>query len=288
MAHEIHLTARRVVLNSAVMFEPASGASWMFDMMDRGNLVAALGQQALRNVVLLKYLLMYPERTVAYGISHGQDKAFIVILDASASAYDREMYPSSKHVVLISSDSEALTRRLLDFVPCDGSIVFKLSSEEDRAAVATRFSLRQTAAFHSYTAHSPFERDPEATIDRAPTEALMALAESQGQERVWIEKLLAADRAFFCSISLADAPVSFCLAFQNFQHVWEVGSVLTLEQHRGHGYAARVVRTAHAVLAERQLMSRYQVQRDNIASISLARKIGLKQFLTLRHYMTVS
>jgi hypothetical protein len=133
-----------------------------------GKVIHALGQQALRNVVLLKYLQMYPQQAVGYGISHGDKRGFIIILDARASAYDRDMYPEAKHVVLISSDGADLTERLLDFVPPDPDIVFKFASNGDRDVVAARYALRRTAVFYSYTGSSLFERDPEVVIDNLP------------------------------------------------------------------------------------------------------------------------
>ena len=77
-----------------------------------------------------------------------------------------------------------------------------------------------------------------------------------------------------------------CLAFQNHRQVWEVGGVVTPAQHRGKGFASRVVRSALAELQRRGLAARYQVNEDKLPSIRLAQSLGLRQFLQLTHFRT--
>jgi hypothetical protein len=45
-----------------------------------------------------------------------------------------------------------------------------------------------------------------------------------------------------------------------------------------------VVRTALAEIARRGFVPRYQVEESNVASIALARAIGLEPFWTITHY----
>jgi ribosomal protein S18 acetylase RimI-like enzyme len=79
-------------------------------------------------------------------------------------------------------------------------------------------------------------------------------------------------------------PLSACFAFENYRPVWEVGGVVTAPSHRQKGFGARVVRTVLAELTKRGLVSRYQVEEHNTASIRLAESVGLTRFLTIVHY----
>ena len=83
---------------------------------------------------------------------------------------------------------------------------------------------------------------------------------------------------------LAPRGKSACFAFENYGPVWEVGGVVTASAHRQRGLGARVVRTALAELARRELAPRYQVEEHNTASIALARSVGLVPFVTITHY----
>jgi ribosomal protein S18 acetylase RimI-like enzyme len=67
--------------------------------------------------------------------------------------------------------------------------------------------------------------------------------------------------------------------------MWEVGGVVTAPGHRRKGLGARVVRTALSEVGRRGLKPRYQVEEHNVASIALARSVGLAPFLTIAHYL---
>lgn len=252
----------------------------------RTDLIGDLEREPLRNVVLLKHLAAFPEHIIGYrATDHAGTAAHLVVLDARASAYDREVYPTAASVALVSSNHAAMTARVIDFMPGDRGIVFKLANAVDREVVASRFPIELKAAFHSFTAESKFERDQDVQTSIEPSDTAIALLESQGHPRDWLLPLLRSGRAFVCNLDLGGKLASVCIAFQSYGHVWEVGGVVTPEPFRGRGFAGRVVRTALALLSERALVPRYQVNRENQASLSVARKTGLKHFLTLEHHL---
>jgi predicted GNAT family acetyltransferase len=251
------------------------------------EVVNGLERQPLRNIVLLKHIEAFPEHVSAMQASDGPDTATLVLLDTSASPYDRETYPQAAFAALISSDRPHLTRRLLDQVPIR-NVVFKLANDGDRDVVAERFAISRATSFLSFTGdeHVTFAADGEVPVSTSASEGALRLLESQGHPRDWLRPLLASGRAFVCALEHDGEPRSVCIAFENYRQVWEVGGVVTPAPHRGQGLAARVVRTALAELQRRKLLARYQVNEDNLPSIRLATSAGLRQFLQLTHFRT--
>ena len=58
------------------------------------EVVNDLERQPLRNIVLLKHIEAFPEHVSAVQVFDGPDTATLVLLDTSASPYDRETYPA--------------------------------------------------------------------------------------------------------------------------------------------------------------------------------------------------
>src|SRR5918993_1634264 len=252
------------------------------------EVVRRLERQPMRNIVLLKHIEAFREHVSVAQVSDGSDTATLVLLDTTASTYDRETYPQAAYAALMSSDHPRLTRRLLSAVPACGNVVFKLASDDDRNVVAERFPISRATSFLSFTGdeHATFVADSEVSVSTSASDAALRLFESQGHPRDWLLPLLASDRAFVCVLEQHGEPRSASIAFENHRQIWEVGGVVTPTPHRGQGFAVRVVRTALAELQRRKLVARYQVNEDNLPSIRLATSVGLQQFLQLTHFRT--
>jgi len=246
--------------------------------------ISELSRDPLRNIVLLKQLLAYPEHVTVHRASSTVGIATLVALQTSASSYDRETYPKASVAAFIASDSAALTALLMPYLPSGVGIVFKLDREADVAAIETRFPISRRTAFVSFTSAGGGEHDPGVEVTAAPDDAAFELFAAQGHDRAWLRPLLSSGKAFACVLRAGGATRSGCIAYENYGPVWEVGGVVTAPSHRRKGLGARVVRTALAKLASRKLAPRYQVEEDNTASIQLARSVGLKPFLTITHY----
>jgi ribosomal protein S18 acetylase RimI-like enzyme len=252
------------------------------------EVVRRLEHQPLRNIVLLKHIEAFPEHVSVAQVSDGAETATLVLLDTTASTYDRETYPQAACAALMSSDHPRLTRRLLSAVPARGNVVFKLASDDDRNVVGERFPISRATSFLSFTGdeHATVVADSEVSVSTSASDGALRLFESQGHPRDWLLPLLASERAFVCVLEQDAQPRSVCIAFENYHQIWEVGGVVTPAPHRGQGFAARVVRTALADLQRRKLVARYQVNEDNLPSIRLATSVGLRQFLQLTHFRT--
>ena len=252
------------------------------------DIVRRLEHQPLRNIVLLKHIEAFREHVSVVQVSDESDSATLVLLDTTASIYDRESYPRATLAALMSSDHPRLTRRLLDSVPQHGDVVFKLACDADRDVVAERFPINRSTSFLSFTAddRAAFAADNQVTVSTSAADKVLRLLESQGHPREWLLPLMASGRAVVCFLEQDGDPCSACIAFENHRQIWEVGGVVTPAPHRGQGFAARVVRTALAELQRRKLIVRYQVNEDNLPSIRLATSVGLQQFLQLTHFRT--
>ena len=250
--------------------------------------IETLRRDPLRNIVLLKHLEAFPDHTRVHHIAREAGSASLVLVETAASPYDRTTYSATAFAALVSSDHPCLTEALIEHVPRDVGIVFKLASEGDHDVVAAHFPLERTTSVLSFTATTGFAREPSVRLTAHPAQAVFDAFEAQGHARAWLEPLLQSGRAFACVLEEGGTPLSMCFAFENYRPVWEVGGVYTAPSSRGRGLAARVVKTAIAELAERGLTPRYQAHDDNAASIALAESIGLTRFLTITHFLSAA
>lgn len=248
--------------------------------------IEELARDPLRHVVLLKQLLAYPGHVKAYRASDDGKSAILLVLEASASAYDRQAYPEAAIVAFVSSEHPELTAALLPCLPRDVGIVFKLSDEVDLIPIESKFSVERRTAFGSFTSAGVVAPDAEVRVTTTPRNGAFRMFETQDHERAWVRSMLGSGRAFACVLEEGGDVASVCLVYENWGPVWEVGGVVTAPAHRREGLGARVVRTALAEIAKRGLKPRYQVEEDNTASIVLARSVGLAPFLTITHYLT--
>ena len=256
--------------------------------IDTAEAVRQLEREPLRNIVLLKHIEAFPEHVSVSRVSDEHGSGTLILLDTRASAYDRATYPEAAFAALISADAPSLTRTLLDDVPSQCHVVFKLGNDADHDVVADRFAIKRATSFLSFTTDASTDacRDDAVSISAALSDAAFGLFGSQGHPREWLSPLLASGRAFACLLEDGEQLRSACIAFENYRQVWEIGGVVTPAAHRGQGSASRVVRTALAELRRRGLVARYQVNEDNQPSIRLAASVGLRRFLQLTHFRT--
>jgi RimJ/RimL family protein N-acetyltransferase len=252
---------------------------------DLRNQLALLRRDPLKHAVILKYLLATPGATL-HQIVRGRANASLLLVDPARLSYDRENYPEAASSVMIASDDPALTHELLEHVPRDRRAIFRLASEADRAVVSRRFTLERRAAFLSFTGTGEAATSAEAIVAADAASAAYDLYAGQGHAAAWLAPLLQGGRAFTATVHEASIPVAACFAFELDTAIWEVGGVYCRPEHRGRGHARRAVRAALAELARRKLISRYQVEEANIASIRLATALGMTRFLTLTHFVS--
>jgi len=252
-------------------------------MNDLTQQLAVLRRDPLKHAVILKYLRATPGARL-HQIVRGDASGNLLLIDPKLSSYDRRTYPEATAAALIASDDPALTRELMQFVPRAQRVFFRLPTDADRDVVAESFALERRNAFLSFTGAGTGAGD--AAIDADPAIAPFDLFAKQDHDRDWLAALLTSSRAFTSTVSQNGSAVAACFAFELDQDIWEVGGVYCRPEHRGRGLARRAVQAALSELIRRCLVSRYQVGEANIPSIRLAQSLGMRQFLTLTHYMS--
>lgn len=256
-------------------------------ILDARVVAERLEQDPLRNIVLLKHLKAFPDHTRAVLVTSEMGHAALVLLDAHASDYDRNAYPEAARIALIVSTHRTLTEELLKSIPKDSGLVFKLAKDDDRDVIGRSYQLERKTSYLSFTSAYSSASADTVVIANSASDAMFDMYLLQSHSREWLEPLLASDRAFTCAIMADGKPASVCLAYENHGRIWEVGGVITSPPYRGRGLASRLVRAALAELKRRDLVPRYQVKEDNLASIGVARSIGMTHFLTITHYLHV-
>ncbi|MEY4531449.1 MAG: hypothetical protein RLZZ156_2170 [Deinococcota bacterium] len=236
-----------------------------------------LEQRQLQNITALKMLYTYPKFCMVYALPDG----VLILLEPTAMPYDRETYPNATQIVLLYADSSQSTRELLKFVPVKHPTIWKIVSEVVTRETRQHVVLIRQRAFISFTDSRLYTFDSAVSISSSPSQTALVAYGKLGHEQVWLEDLLTRGLAFCCEMK-----GSVCFAFANHQNIWEVGGVFTSSEYQRQGLAARVVKTCIAELQRRNLRTRYQVHEENLASIGLAKHLGLEQVCTITHWQS--
>jgi GNAT superfamily N-acetyltransferase len=248
---------------------------------------AFLRRDLLRNIVPLKLLHGHPQAIGCFYAEEQGSAGALLLLPTHVSPFDRATYPATDYVVLLAADGPAAGRALLDHIPADQRLVFKLPGDAERALVAQRFALRRTTAYISYSwvEGRQLSHWDDVAVAEQLDQRCLDLYEQQGHSRDSVQSIFAAGQALSCTYYRDELPVASCFAFRNFEHVWEVGGLFTLPSERRQGLGRRVVETALHALAVRGLTPRYAVHEGNQPSQRLAQAVSLRAFVTTTHFL---
>lgn len=119
--------------------------------------------------------------------------------------------------------------------------------------------------------------------DRRTYEDFVPLFEMNDYSRSEIEGFFANGAASFAVFD-GETPVSVGLTFQNYEEVWEIDALRTMETALRQGLATKIVNAALGYLGRRSLLPRYGVADTNAPSQRLAERCGLEHFPTVTHY----
>ena len=256
-------------------------------MDDRQRALAFLNQDVLKNIVLLKMLQAYSSVIDCYYAEAASGAGVLLLLHTAAFAFDRQTYPTTKTVVLLSTRGPAVAQTLLPFVPTTHNLVFKLNDPQDAQLIDQIFRPQRVTAYLSYTAPTgkQWSPAPDVLVAEQLDEQCLALYVAQGHAHADVVHWFATQQALSFTRYEQGAPVATCFAYRNFGAVWEIGGVFTVASARRKGYAQAVVQTALHQLGEQGCVPRYQVHEENLPSIRLAAALGLYRFLTVEHFL---
>jgi GNAT superfamily N-acetyltransferase len=255
-------------------------------MHQNDRILTRLRKEPLKNVSLLKMLTSFQEVMKTHLEVQGDQWGVLLLLPASAYAYDHRVYPQADYIVFMDYSSPDVFPALFQLLPPQAKFVFKLQDVKYKEALSTHFSMEKVRGFYSYstTEGQIFPKDEEVVISHVVDDRLIPLWAANHYTRDEIEDYFQSG-AFSVSIFQANMPVSTCLAFRNEETIWEIGAVHTLESFQRNGYAKKVVRTAIQETLERGFIPRYHVLETNQASIRLAESIGLIPCVQLEHWI---
>ena len=247
--------------------------------------IELLSNDVLKNLSTLKYLSIYKNHADIKIMEVSEDWAVMVTFPTNILSYDTATYPIARKAIFLNGTSEKLKHNLLTMFTPDNYIL-RLNEPLDLSDYRDRFTVTTGHAYVSFTC-SVLNSLPYETVifpdSRLPQEAM----EMFGRNGYTPEDLAGyfKNGAQWFGLTFDGHLLSACFVFQNYSKIWEIAGVHTLEKERRHGYARTVVFSALKYLLERGLTPRYEAERDNQGSIRLARHLGMKEFLTIKHYL---
>jgi GNAT superfamily N-acetyltransferase len=204
-------------------------------------------------------------------------------------------------VVLVNGSSDAAKLALLGELP-PGGFVLKTGDELVQRFAREHLGAQPVRSFTSFTSGAastaapavPSKR-PEGAGPGGPVEpfvveggeldaAARVLFAQTIYEEAELERYFAAGARWF-GWRAGERLVSGCFVFENFGAVWEVAGVFTEPPWRRQRLGSHVVRAAVDHLVEHGLLPRYQVETSNAASVELARRLGLREFIVVEHFL---
>lgn len=249
-------------------------------------MMGRLRQNPLKNITLLKMLTAYHTQIDSVLIEHEQDWGVLLLMPAATFGYDQRTYPEADTVVLMDYSSPEVFPALLERLPRDAKLVFKLQEEAYRQALEPYFTLRRVRSLFSYSTDGGpgFSVDEACILSESVDERLLPLWMANDFTLEELNQYFE-EGAFSVSLFDGDTPLSTCIVYRNEERIWEIGAVHTAEAARQRGLAQRVVRTAVFHTLQKGYIPRYQVLESNLASIRLAESIGLTRAVTLEHWL---
>lgn len=263
--------------------QPAKGVQVVES--DLPSACAFLERDILSNIVPAKMICSFASHVRCLEASRGDTRCFAFVMETAASEFDILTYPNTRYVVMFAGADRELLSHLVDAMPTEESLVFKVANGNGQAEVERRFSLRKHLEFFSYTNSAGVGRyHPEVRISQEIDPRALKLYELNGYSESDVRGYVAKG-AFSAVIYDRGDIASVCLCFPNYGDVWEVGALRTPESYQRRGYAQKIVESVARELEERKLILRYGVRSDNSPSIHLAERMGLRRFMSVAHYV---
>lgn len=245
----------------------------------------------MRHLVHLKYLHIYADALnvhVAQTETGGID-GLMLAHRTEVVFWDAESYPDSELVLLPTASTLKSAQTLLTLAQSQyggfQNLVLKFCDEQTRTVFARAFELNYAKATLSFTCDScqPDDSLDDVMISHRVDNPLAALYARNGYTRAAVDQFFA-DGALAFTLYTDSAPACSCMVYRNFERVWEIGGLHTVEAARRRGYARRVVQKALVTLLKGGRIPRFQAEESNTASIRLAESLGMSQCLRFEHY----
>jgi hypothetical protein len=250
-----------------------------------GKAIKYLNSDVLKHLPTLKYLSLYRAYAEINLVEDSGDWAVMVSFPTSILSYDTATYPKARRAVFLNGISESLKHDLLATLTPDNYLL-RLNEDLDLSRYSDRFAVSAGNVYISFSGSAIPNSSIEVTISPNPeigSEAVELIAHN-GYTSNDLAGYFGNGAQWF-GLMANEHLASACFVYQNYGNIWEIAGVHTIETERKHGYATTVVCSALAFLLQRGLVPRYDTNQKNLISINLARRLGMKEFLTIKHFL---
>jgi predicted GNAT family acetyltransferase len=244
----------------------------------------------LKYLVHLKYMNLYGDSITCSFIEREDQAAILLRYPTGRVVWAAAAYPTADQELLPTAESAEMADVLLEYMRQNGllghSQVIKFCDADTKSVMCKALNLTFARALTSYTSPTDvyFTPDSQVMIEAQPREAHLAAFIANGYSREEVAADFAKGATLF-SLYDEEALLSTCMAYLNFDSIWEIAGVHTADPARRKGYGRRVVQTALWDVLRKGFTPRYQVEDVNRASIHLAEGLGLQPCLHFRHYV---
>lgn len=248
--------------------------------------------EPFRFLVQLKYLQHYPDLVACHEVVEGDSRAMLMACLVADMPWDSGQYPDGNCLFLPYALDAHSGHLLARYVCAQWNVsvphVFKFCDAGTRLAFSDNFRLVPLRSYYSFTTESnasAYRRSERVVISESVNAELVDLFGRNDYSPDELDEMAASGMLTF-ALCEDKKIVCGCLVFRNFQTIWEIGGVHTIESERRKGLAREVVQTALHVLRTRDLIPRYHVEISNIPSVRLAQSLGLTLSLRFEHYLS--
>lgn len=239
----------------------------------------------LKHLSTLKHLLLYQDKITINLVEDSSMWALIAKIPTEFLSYDSVTYPCAKQAIFLNGTSDQLKYYLLENLPKDNYIL-RLNERLDLSVLENRFQITIGNSYVSYSSSSIDNTYNDNIVpgNREITDEVINVITRNGYTENELKKHFN-NRAIWFGHVINGAIKSVCFVYQNYEDIWEIAGVHTLETERRKGFAHIVVASALTHMFDAGLIPRYEVDIRNANSIRLAENLGMKQFLRIDHYL---
>jgi len=244
-----------------------------------------LKSDLFKHMVTLKYLTIYRDVATVVLLRDGPQWAISVAIPTSALTYDTATYPQANKAIFINGTSDKLKEALLDTF-LEGDYILRLNEELDLSKLKNRFNVVKGNSFISYSCSTidDIATDYMVPANAQITDKAIDIITKNDYTEAEVRKYFAAGALWF-GLEISAELKSVCFIYQNYDDIWEIAGVHTLEPERNKGYGRIVVGSALKYMRGRGFVPRYVANSQETSSIKLAESLDMKPFLKIEHFL---
>jgi ribosomal protein S18 acetylase RimI-like enzyme len=270
----------------------------------REELLEFLNADQLRHITPLKLLGLFGDALMTHRLEAAGQTGYILTMPRSMSQWASSKYPEAERIVypaIPAQASDALTdaaaqcalriteRKSFVVNTVDAALIARLQrADDERLPLSLRVALLTFVPnLEAINESNANMRDESIRcFNCTPADAQSLLDAHNVYSKSDLDTMFA-DGTARCWLRYVDqSPVAVLITMANSRTLHEIGSLHVQLDARRAGHAQALVNAALRDLRERGIKARYVVEATNAASISLAKRCGLRLALRAEHWMS--